>query len=170
MRLRLNTHEALDIGASLFLAGQNGVIARKFFSRGKTIFSVTGLLVKERTIYTFPLSLDKHLDPRTSTGKPTLGHFLNHSCMPNALTRIVNDPQDSHIAIIARRDILSGEEIVVDYALMEYEVAAQGTPCQCQTIGCRGYLMGYKDLSIEQKKSYKLEGMVAQYLLELVGT
>lgn len=163
----MNPGQALVVDPSSFLVGQKGVIAQKPFERGQSIFVVTGPVVSERTIYTFPLSLNRHVDPRTETGEPTLGHFLNHSCTPNAYVKIIKQDQTEYIEILARQDILPGQEVTIDYALMEYTVAAQGVRCLCQTPDCQGYLMGYKDLSQEQKEKYQLEGIVADYLLEL---
>lgn len=152
---------------SLFLRDQRGVIAQRKFAQGELVFVVDGPVTTQRTIHTFPLSLSHHIDPHTATGEPTMGYFLNHSCAPNAYARIIHHHKRGHIDIIARHDIDPGYEVVIDYALMEYEVAAQGVVCQCQASNCRGYLIGYKDLSLEQKNGYSYEGIVAHYLLEL---
>lgn len=156
----------LEIRASTFLPEQKGVIARRKFRKGELVFIVTGPIVTERTIYTFPLSLDKHIDPRTETGKPTLGHFLNHSCDPNAFAKTTRDQGNEQIEITARKDIQPGEEVKVDYALMEYELATD-IPCLCNTAQCRKRILGYKDLSEKEREKYCAECVVSDYLLRL---
>lgn len=157
----------LSVENSSFLDSQFGVVTQKVFRAGEIIFTVVGPVVPKRTIYTFPLDFHNHIDPATKTGEPTLGHFLNHSCYPNAYARIVKQSIGGYVEIVARQKIKAGEEVVIDYALMEYEVAAKMTTCQCGANDCRKYIVGYKDLPQSQKEKYQAEGLVAGYLLEL---
>lgn len=47
--------------------------------------------------------------------KGNRSRFLNHSEMPNAVTRIVSVRGDHHIAMFAKRAIRPGEEVTFDY-------------------------------------------------------
>lgn len=162
----LVSNSELSVRKSTYLEGQMGVIAHRVFKPGHLIFIVAGPVVQKRTIYTFPIDLHHHINPATESGEPTLGHFLNHSCQPNARVHIVRT-SDNYIEIIARSKIGPGEEVTIDYALMEYTTAARKTPCQCGSARCRGYIMGYKDLPESRKGQYQKEGVVTDYLLTL---
>jgi uncharacterized protein len=77
-----------------------------------------------------------------------LSYFINHSCDPNIWM------QDA-ITLLARRDIITGEELTADYALWEgdEEHIAPWT-CHCGSSICRTKITG-KDWQIpELQKSY----------------
>jgi hypothetical protein len=62
------------------------------------------------------------------------GDYVNHCCEPNA-------GLSGQIALVAMRDIQSGEEVCFDYAMSD------ATPydefeCQCGAAGCRGRVTG----------------------------
>src|SRR5215472_2202208 len=57
--------------------------------------------------------------------------YLNHSCDPNCEARI----EAGHIMIYARRPILAGEEITVDY---ETSYHSNRKRCHCGAANCRG--------------------------------
>jgi SET domain-containing protein len=57
--------------------------------------------------------------------------YLNHSCDPNCEVRI----EAGHIMIYARRPILAGEEITVDY---ETSYHSNRKRCHCGAANCRG--------------------------------
>ena len=62
------------------------------------------------------------------------GDFLNHSCEPNAGFK-------GQIAIVAMRDIGSGEQITIDYAMVLYHSPhgpAYQLDCRCGAPTCRG--------------------------------
>lgn len=157
----------LTVQSSQFLKDQLGVIAQRDYKKGDILFTVEGPITKERTIYTFPLSFDEHIDPRNSLGEPSLGHFLNHSCSPNSFARIIKEEWGGYVEIVARRKIASKTELTINYALMEYEVAANRIVCICGAKKCTGVIVGYKDLPLLLKEQYLLEGIVVSYLVEL---
>ena len=59
--------------------------------------------------------------------------FINHSCHPNLMTRIVG----GRIFFSSNRPITLGEELTLDY-----NIATDGTdlPCSCGTENCRGII------------------------------
>jgi SET domain-containing protein len=58
--------------------------------------------------------------------------FMNHSCDPNCWW--ADDD-----TIVARRDILPGEEITYDYAMTEVNIEWQMI-CRCGATNCRGLI------------------------------
>jgi uncharacterized protein len=57
--------------------------------------------------------------------------FINHSCDPNLVTRILKD----HILYFSRRPIRKGEELTVDY---NYDDTDETMLCACRAPNCRG--------------------------------
>jgi D-alanine-D-alanine ligase len=70
----------------------------------------------------------------------------NHSC--NANTKYAG------LNVVAGRDILKGEELTLDYALLLNDTA-QGFQCSCKATNCRGNIRGAKDNSVESRLSNK---------------
>ena len=68
----------------------------------------------------------------------------NHSC--NANTKYVG------LNVIASRDILKGQELTLDYALLLNDTA-QAFECSCKEPNCRGSIKGTKDNSVENRLS-----------------
>ena len=63
------------------------------------------------------------------------GYFINHSCDSNVW---MNDA----FTLVARRDVATGEELTIDYALIEGEIDDWGFDCACGSTGCRGRITG----------------------------
>lgn len=57
--------------------------------------------------------------------------YINHSCDPNLFFRVTY----RHILYIAKRDIVPGEELTVDY---QFAADAQKVRCVCGAPTCRG--------------------------------
>jgi uncharacterized protein len=57
--------------------------------------------------------------------------FINHSCEPNLVTRILK----GHILYFSRRTIRKGEELTVDY---NYDETDEVVKCVCGAKNCRG--------------------------------
>lgn len=79
-----------------------------------------------------------------ATQKGNIARFMNHSCDPNAYTRIVTldgpgGTSEKHIVIIAKRDLVAGEEITYDYQFA-IEKEKQKIPCHCGSTKCPGFL------------------------------
>ncbi|HEY4506496.1 MAG TPA: SET domain-containing protein [Candidatus Paceibacterota bacterium] len=160
----------LVVANSTVLENQFGVITKKSFNKGEVIFSVKGPVLSQPTKYSFSVGIDKHIDPLRDDGSFDFGHYLNHSCDPNTIIRVVNSDTSPHIEIVARRDIKSGEELAFDYASSEYNPTTSKTSCLCKTDTCRGVMHGFKDLPEEIKEKYSKEGMIPDYLITLSKT
>lgn len=67
----------------------------------------------------------------------SLARFVNHSCDPNIVTKILRYGRSKIIALIAKRDIEHGEELSYDY-MFDYEQIK--IPCNCGAQNCRGFM------------------------------
>jgi len=67
----------------------------------------------------------------TDTGRGF--RFINHSCAPNAFTRLTSDRAEFY----ALRRIRKGEELTVDYGLSHHGGLLA---CRCGAPGCRGWI------------------------------
>jgi len=83
--------------------------------------------------------------------------LLNHSCDPNAGVK-------GQVLLVARRDILPGEEICFDYETTE--IAPAPFNCKCGTPLCRKTLDGsaWKDPAFRERN----RGYLSSYIEELV--
>ena len=133
-----------------------GVFATRRFDTGETV------LVRP---------IERRLDANTSHAFQVgmnefvllggLGPKVNHSCDPNCGVRL---SEAGTVDLVARRMIMPGEEIAIDYAMNNYYIEYFPGSCQCGSEVCRGSVSGWKDLPDDRKKAY--EGLVAPYLLE----
>jgi SET domain-containing protein len=65
-----------------------------------------------------------------------LANYLNHACDPNVWLQ-------DEITLVTRREIASGEELTIDYALFEGDENWVGPwACQCGAENCRGVYTG----------------------------
>lgn len=64
-----------------------------------------------------------------------MDYFLNHSCDSDLW-------MDDEVTVSARRDLLAGQEVRLDYALVESEHGYLLVPCRCGTPICRGRVTG----------------------------
>lgn len=75
--------------------------------------------------------------------------WFNHACEANCETVEV----DGRVFIEARRDILAGEELFIDYALVLPDDACEETireyVCRCGTPECRGTMLGESEAEDE---------------------
>ena len=156
----------LAVEASAFLEGQLGVIACRPFHHGELLYTVRGPVSPRRTCYSFQCGPQEHIDPCEQDGSPTFGHFTNHSCEPNAYICIVVEGRRRVVQVRARRSIPRGDEITLDYAAMEYELASP-VECQCGSTQCRGQIVGFRDLPRADKLRRYAEGLAPQYLFDL---
>lgn len=156
---------SVRIGQSPTIVGEFGVIALKNFKPSDILFIVRGPIVPSRTIYTFQCGPNEHIDPVTEDGRPNFGHFLNHSCDPNASIKVAQDTKGIYIEVSARKPIAADGEISVDYGSMEFDTIASEKDCRCDSPNCRGKILGYKDLPLPIRQQYLDEGLIPNYLL-----
>ncbi|MCP5199805.1 MAG: SET domain-containing protein-lysine N-methyltransferase [Gammaproteobacteria bacterium] len=87
---------------------------------------------------------------------------VRHCCDPNVGIRASGDGAHD---FYARRAIMPGEEITVDFALCRYTTATPRQRCRCGAANCRGQITGWKDLPAAQKAEYR--DCAPSYLLAL---
>ncbi|MGH7642175.1 MAG: SET domain-containing protein [Candidatus Dormibacteria bacterium] len=59
--------------------------------------------------------------------------YLNHSCEPNVGVA-------GNVVFVAMRDIATGEELTIDYAMIDDH--QESLICRCGTVNCRGIVAG----------------------------
>ena len=75
-----------------------------------------------------------------ATYKGNLARFINHSCDPNCVARILQVDGERRILMYARRAIGAGEEITYDYKFPRERDPTRRVRCLCGQSCCRGYL------------------------------
>ncbi|CAN6640411.1 hypothetical protein TRVA0_018S00804 [Trichomonascus vanleenenianus] len=83
-----------------------------------------------------------HVDRHTvidATKQGGIARFINHSCTPSCIAKIIQVQGTSRIVIYAARDIAKGEELTYDYKF-EREEGEDRVPCLCGSEKCKGWL------------------------------
>jgi hypothetical protein len=75
-----------------------------------------------------------------ATIKGSLARFINHSCSPNAYTKIITVGNQKRITIYSKRDIAVGEELHYDYKFPYEEDESKKIACNCSMKGCKGFM------------------------------
>jgi hypothetical protein len=75
-------------------------------------------------------------------------YFLNHSCEPNVW-------MEHDLSVVARTDIDAGEELLIDYALVESEEGYLIEACSCGSQQCRGLITGQDWTRVEIQRRYR---------------
>jgi SET domain-containing protein len=122
------------------IAGQ-GVFAAQFIKKDTWVLEYTGAKISRQeaterlaqgNCYIFFVGTAADIDGNTPAN---LARYINHSCAPNCAAEIMG----GRVWIIARRDILTGEELTYDYG---YELAGyEQRPCRCGATKCCGYIV-----------------------------
>ena len=119
-----------------------GLFAAKPIKKGEIIGIKWGYIFDRNTLNKikeevgdsyFQISDNFFIGPITKDQIKESMMFLNHSCEPNA-------GMEGNIVFIAMRDIKSGEEITIDYAMCDddnFELK-----CNCQSKSCRKIITG----------------------------
>ncbi len=114
-----------------------GVYAGEEIPAGRKVIEYVGERISRRETkrraereLNYLFTLDKYWTLDGSVGGSG-AEFINHSCEPNIITRIVK----GHILYYSLRKIKKGEELTVDY---HFAHDVEKVPCSCGTPGCRG--------------------------------
>jgi hypothetical protein len=119
-----------------------GLFAREPILAGELVEIIGGMLMTHAEFQKFlatanrfnaiQIAEDMHLVERPEVTKKARGGSLNHSCDSNLWMA-------DEATVVARRDIGSGEELTLDYALhtanSDWEL---DDPCNCGSVLCRG--------------------------------
>lgn len=111
-----------------------GLYANVTFLRGDFIIEYTGEHITHEEAdrregrYLFTLSKDIVIDGKT---RENTARYINHSCTPNAEAE--SDEEEKKIRISAKKKILIGEEITIDYGKEYYDEYIKPNGCRCRT-------------------------------------
>ena len=129
------------------------------FIKGGYILTRDTMLIEKIGYNYWPLSDELFLAPRKNSSteeKCQILLYVNHSCNPNCGLR-------GEITGVAMRDIEIGEEITMDYAMLDDEPSEEyNIKCSCGDPNCRGIITGRDWMLSELQKRYR--GYFAIYL------
>jgi hypothetical protein len=146
--------------------GGMGVFAIEPVPRGEILAMWGGRVVPVEQIYQFD-EQQRHYLIQVEEGlfltpsDPTeAAEYVNHSCDPSA-------GLDGQIALVALRDIGTGEEICFDYAMSESHALFE-FECRCGSPRCRGRVRADDWLDPELQRRYA--GYFSPYLQRRIDT
>ncbi|XVF89362.1 hypothetical protein PTKIN_Ptkin19aG0124300 [Pterospermum kingtungense] len=132
-----------------------GLYTSRFISRGEMVVEYVGEIVGLRVAdkrekeyesgrkvqyksacYFFRIDKEHIID---ATRKGGIARFVNHSCLPNCVAKIISVRNEKKVVFLAERDIYPGEEITYDYHF-NHEDEGKKIPCFCNSKNCRRYL------------------------------
>ncbi|EGG23632.1 hypothetical protein DFA_05766 [Cavenderia fasciculata] len=125
-----------------------GAFAKKSIVAGEFIIEYVGEIIRQKIAdererkyqndgvdcFMFAIEKDVIVD---ATFKGNRARFANHSCEPNAKTKIISIDGVKKIIIVASKDIAKNEEITYDYQFPREKMKIK---CLCQSTRCKGYL------------------------------
>ncbi|XP_059459426.1 uncharacterized protein LOC132188988 isoform X3 [Corylus avellana] len=132
-----------------------GLYTSRFISRGEMVVEYVGEIVGLRVAdkreneyqsgrklqyksacYFFRIDKEHIID---ATRKGGIARFVNHSCLPNCVAKVISVRTEKKVVFFAERDIFPGEEITYDYHF-NHEDEGKKIPCFCNSKNCRRYL------------------------------
>ena len=131
--------------------GGKGVVAQQFIPKDALLGVWSGVIYIESELATLTPEQKSHSVEvedglyLVSTVMDEPPDFINHACEPNAGMR-------GQICIVAMRDIQPGEEINIDYAMVDTS-DYDAFECACGADSCRGTIHGedYRDPVLWEK-------------------
>ncbi|XP_061376429.1 uncharacterized protein LOC133318449 isoform X2 [Gastrolobium bilobum] len=132
-----------------------GLYTSRFISQGEMVVEYVGEIVGLRVAdkreneyqsgrklqyksacYFFRIDKEHIID---ATRKGGIARFVNHSCLPNCVAKVITVRHEKKVVFFAERDIFPGEEITYDYHF-NHEDEGKKIPCYCNSKNCRRYL------------------------------
>lgn len=102
----------------------------------------TGSQAPPKKASTYMFALDEFdVDSRVvdAQRKGNIARFVNHSCVPNCVTKNVTLHDKKRVVLFTKRPIQNGEELSYDYRFAP-ETPECETRCACGATGCRGVI------------------------------
>ncbi|XP_014504418.1 uncharacterized protein LOC106764634 isoform X4 [Vigna radiata var. radiata] len=131
-----------------------GLYTSRFISRGEVVVEYVGEIVGLRVAdkrekdyqsgkklqyksacYFFRIDKEHIID---ATRKGGIARFVNHSCLPNCVAKVITVRHEKKVVFFAERDIFPGEEITYDYHFNHEDEGK--IPCYCYSKNCRRYM------------------------------
>ncbi|MED6110151.1 hypothetical protein PIB30_040306 [Stylosanthes scabra] len=132
-----------------------GLYTSRFISGGEMVVEYVGEIVGSRVAdkreieyqserklqykgacYFFRIDKEHIID---ATRKGGIARFVNHSCLPNCVAKVVTIRHQKKVVFFAERNIYPGEEITYDYHFNN-EDEGKKIPCYCNSKNCRRYM------------------------------
>jgi len=132
-----------------------GLYTAEFIPRGSLVIEYVGDIVGQRVAdkreieyhsgkrqqyksvcYFFKIDKEHIID---ATRKGGIARFINHSCLPNCVAKIISVRNEKKVVFFSERHINPGEEITYDYHFNQ-EDEGERIPCFCRSRSCRRYL------------------------------
>jgi SET domain-containing protein len=132
-----------------------GVFARQPIAAGQRILALGGRLLMTDQLTHDLLAMQVGDNLWLCSDGALVDDMINHSCEPNA------GFTDGEPVLYALRDIAANEEISWDYSTSIAE-AGWSMDCRCGSIGCRGVVRPWGELSAADRE--RLRGVVMKYL------
>jgi SET domain-containing protein len=137
-----------------------GMMAKEKIKRGEIVFIKGGHLLTKAALFSsgvinsyLPLDDNYYLGATNKAEEESIKLFINHSCNPNCGMR-------GEISFVAMREITEGEELTIDYAMVDNE--DYSITCTCASPLCRKKVTGFDWKRKELQSRY--EGYFARYL------
>lgn len=113
-----------------------GIFCTKSIQEHELIFQSSGIITLNRSfsiedaqkVFKHSISIDENTIHCPLPGDPL--QYINHSCNANAYVSKVNK-------IFAKKNILPGEEITIDYSFVDADIFWRMPDCNCKEINCR---------------------------------
>jgi len=137
-----------------------GMFAKESIKAGEITFVKGGHILRRKEMSSsgvissyLPIADDLFLAARTKAQEKGVKLYINHSCDPNCGLR-------GEISFVAMRDITKGEELTIDYAMVDNE--DYKIECHCGSDNCRKTITGF-DWKIKELQN-KYSNYFAEYL------
>lgn len=143
---------------------KKGMFAKEAFGKGEITFIKGGHILTREQIFSTEVINSYHpiddiyfLGATNAEEEDCIKLYINHSCNPNCGIR-------GEITFVAMRDIAIGEELTIDYAILDNE--DYEFQCTCGEKECRSTVTG-KDWKIKSLQE-KYHDYFATYLKEKI--
>lgn len=135
-----------------------GMFTKEIIKKGEVVIVWGGIVVTKEKIKKGLIKVKKHSDVEIDDGiylidkedyqEKVDDSLLNHSCNPNLW-------MENEITISAKRDIMKGEELTLDYAMYTTELDYGLRECNCNSKICRGVFSLNDWMNKELQNRYK---------------
>lgn len=118
----------------------NGMFASRPIHAGEVVVRIGGTLMTEEAFQAYIATVPRYNAVQIGeelhlVDLPTSSGGMNHSCDANLWMR-------DEVTVVARRDIVAGEELTQDYALYTASPTWSMKPCRCGALVCRKEITG----------------------------
>ncbi|KAI7747226.1 hypothetical protein M8C21_002018 [Ambrosia artemisiifolia] len=133
----LGLYTSLFISQSAMVVEYVGeIVGLRVADRRETEYQSGKQLQYKSACYFFRIDKENIID---ATRKGGIARFVNHSCQPNCVAKVITIRGEKKVVFFAERDIYPGEEITYDYHFNN-EDEGKKILCSCNSTNCRRYL------------------------------